>query len=138
MQFHLCGKILLGRVISQYLQLIVQSLDEVKKQPIITFHDAFGYFSDHFGITVVATVEPFAGKEPTPQYLVELGNIIKELNVRYLFTEPQLSSRNIQAFASDNNLVVGVLDPIGGLQTRETYIELISFNVNALKDAWQQ
>lgn len=99
---------------------------------IITFHDAFGYFAKYFDIHVVATVEPFAGKEPTPQYLKELRDTIQAQEASALFLEPQLSSDAIRSFAQDTGIPVGVLDPIGGVEGRNSYIELISYNVQTI------
>ncbi len=103
---------------------------------IITFHDAFGYFAADLGVEVVATVEPFAGQQPTPQYLAELGHTIEDTGVTALFLEPQLASNSIEAFAKDNNLTLGTLDPIGGVDGRDSYVALIEYNVNQITSAF--
>ncbi|OGH66217.1 MAG: hypothetical protein A3J66_04150 [Candidatus Magasanikbacteria bacterium RIFCSPHIGHO2_02_FULL_47_14] len=105
---------------------------------ILTFHDAFYYFADHFGLNIVGTFEPFPGKEPTPKYLEEIQREIKQYNIQYLFLEPQLSQDSLRTFASDNNLNLGTLDPIGGLEGRESYVELIDFNVNQIVQSLQK
>lgn len=102
---------------------------------IVTFHDAWGYFADEFGLEVVATFEPFPGKQPTPRYLAELQRRVDELGVKVLFSEPQLSTETIAPFAKDLGLKLSILDPIGGIEGRDTYIELLRYNARAIAEA---
>ena len=102
------------------------------KKELITFHDAFGYFAQHFGLDVVATFEPFAGKEPTLKYLANLREEIIEHGIAHLFLEPQLSTASLETFASDNGVELGVLDPVGGVSGRDSYMSLIDFNVRQI------
>lgn len=112
-----------------------ERLSNISARDIITFHDAFFYFADHFGLNVVTTFEPFPGKEPTPAYLQKLQNEIEEHNITVLFTEPQLYGASLQQFARDNNIAVSVLDPLGGVSGRESYIKLIDYNVETIGQA---
>lgn len=105
------------------------------KRDILTFHDAFYYFAEHFDLNVVATYEPFVGKEPTPQYLAELHKEVKEHDIRVLFIEPQLSRSGLDAFAADVGAAVGVLDEMGGKDGKESYIDLIAANVREVEQA---
>lgn len=114
-----------------------RDIAQIEDPEIITFHDAFGYFAEDLGVEIVATVEPFAGQEATAQYLRELTEVVADTGVSALFLEPQLSSRNIEAFARDNNLSLGVLDPLGGVSGRESYIDLISYNVEQITAAFR-
>jgi ABC-type Zn uptake system ZnuABC Zn-binding protein ZnuA len=109
-------------------QLVMQG---IANKRLITFHDAFGYFADHFGLEVVATFEPFPGKEPTPQYLVHLKEEIEEHGVKTLYLEPQLSATSLQTFARDNGLTLAVLDPEGS-SDRAGYLEMIEYNVKTI------
>lgn len=105
------------------------SLAGLDNTNIIVFHDAWGYFADHFGIDIVASFEPFPGKTPTPQYIAELEEEIEENNVKTIFVEPQLSQEAVNTLANDLNIEVKVLDPLGGLEERDSYINLIDFNI---------
>jgi len=97
---------------------------------IFVFHDAWGYFADSFDLTIVGTFEPFPGQEPTPKYLKELQTAVKENNIKTLFVEPQLSQSSIKTLASDLGVQIEVLDPLGGVEGRMSYIEMMDFNVN--------
>lgn len=99
---------------------------------IVTLHDSFGYFADAYGIEIIGTFEPTAGREPTPQYLVELIGAIKESNTKILFADPQTSTSILEGFIADNNLSIAILDPIGGEDKQNSYINLIIYNAETL------
>lgn len=108
------------------------ALQGISQRELVTFHDAFSYFAEHFGLEVVATFEPFAGQEPTAQYLAELKDEVMFHNIKTLFLEPQLPAKTIEQFAKDNGLAIGILDPVGGVDGRMTYIDLIDYNVRTI------
>lgn len=121
--------------IQEHVSSWKESIRNLPSQDIVTFHNAFGYFAHDFGLNVVTTFEPFPGKEPTAQYLIALQKEIEEHNIHTLFLEPQLATDVIRAFADDNELNIGVLDPIGGTDGIVSYIDLIDHNVRVIVDA---
>jgi zinc transport system substrate-binding protein len=113
------------------------AINALPTKDIVTFHDAFMYFADDFGLTVIATFEPFPGKEPTAKYLQNLQAEIAAAGIADLFLEPQLSADAIESFARDNKIDLGVLDPIGGVPGRDSYISLIDYNVDQIVQSLQ-
>ncbi|OGF32314.1 hypothetical protein A2533_04525 [Candidatus Falkowbacteria bacterium RIFOXYD2_FULL_35_9] len=109
-------------------------LNKIQQKDILVFHDAWGYFADHFGLFIAASFEPFPVQEPTPKYLKELQDIVNEKKIKTIFVEPQLSTQSISALAKDLGVSINVLDPLGGVNGRNSYIELIDFNVNNIYD----
>ncbi|MBT3816961.1 MAG: zinc ABC transporter substrate-binding protein [Candidatus Magasanikbacteria bacterium] len=109
-------------------------LEQIANKDIIVFHDAWGYFSDYFNIQIVSSFEPFPGKSPTPKYLTILQETIEKHHIKALFLEPQLSTDAMQTFATDMNVKLGNLDPLGGIEERKTYIDLIDYNVKTIID----
>ncbi len=109
-----------------------EQLSRLSNKHILTFHDAWYYFADAYGLTISGTFEPQAGREPTPAYLVSLANIVQSTNIHTMYSEPQFSSTNLQSFLSDYTMQVAVLDPIGGSVTTDTYIHLIQSNVQTI------
>ncbi len=114
---------------------IEERLKGISTRKMITFHDAWAYYADEFGLEIVGTFEPFPGKLPTPRYLAELSRMARENNVTNLFSEPQLSNAAIEQFASDMGLKLYVLDPLGGVEGRESYIETLMYNTNIIAGA---
>lgn len=109
-----------------------ESLSGIKNKNVISFHDAFPYFAAYFGLSIVGSVEPIPGKEPTPKEIVTLENTIKEKNVKVIFNEPQMSQSVINALVEDTGVKVLILDPLGNTDTRNTYIKLMEYNINEI------
>jgi len=106
-----------------------------KKKEFIAFHHAWGYLAEELGIVQVMSVEPFPGKEPTPEYIIELQKTINRYGIQTIFIEPQLSAQVVSFLAEDMELEVKVLDPLGGTEETDTYLKLMSYNFAQLKDA---
>ena len=98
-------------------------LDGLPTRRIATFHDAFGYFADAYGLEVAAVFEPYPGREPGPRFVVEFQQKVRATGVRVVFSEPQLSVDAIRPIARDLGVAISVLDPLGGAPGREGYLE---------------
>ena len=118
-------------VAEQYTELLEQS-ESIKGKSFFTVHNGWSYFAEAFGLRLAGTFEPASGDNPTPRHLKNLQDSIHAEGATVIFSEPQLSTDSIYAFAEDNNLKVVVLDPIGGNSQTQSYQELISFNIETL------
>ena len=98
----------------------------------VTMHSAWSYFNEAFETNLVGSFEPVGAESPSPKYLAELQETIDEKNAVAIFSEPQLSLNSIQQFIQDNDLRTGVLDPLGGVDGRMTYQELLEYNISEL------
>lgn len=101
---------------------------------IITMHNAWGYFAEEYGLEITATFEPFPGQEPTAKYLAELSNLTEQHNIKTIFSEPQLSNQILIPFLNDLELNLAVLDPLGGLEERDSYINTMLYNAKTIQD----
>ena len=117
-----------------YANLLTQ-LEVVQNIPFITFHDSWNYFADAFTLNLVSTFQPPGEHQPSPRYLKKLQDKIELEEVRVLFSEPQFPIDTLRSFADDNDLEIGVLDPLGGVDGRMTFQELLSYNANALRSS---
>lgn len=132
----------LRRALAAYLERldaadaeIRRTLSDLPTRRIATFHDAFGYFADAYGLEVVAVFQPFPGKEPSPRFLREFHRKIRASGVPVVFFEPQLSVDAIRPIARDLGVTLSLLDPMGGLPGRDGYIPLMRFNAAQVKRA---
>jgi ABC-type Zn uptake system ZnuABC Zn-binding protein ZnuA len=110
-------------------------LADLPARRIATFHDAFGYFAEAFGLEVAAVFEPYPGREPSPRFVAEFQRKIRATGVRTLFTEPQLSLDPLRPLARDLGVTLSLLDPLGGVPGRDTYLELLRFNARQVAAA---
>jgi zinc transport system substrate-binding protein len=108
------------------------TLAQLDSKELVVLHDAWGYFANHFDLTIVATFEPFPGKSPSPHYLIDVQNEISKHPNTALFVEPQLSQEAITTLANDLHISVHTLDPLGGVEGRMSYLELIEYNIHSV------
>jgi zinc transport system substrate-binding protein/manganese/iron transport system substrate-binding protein len=111
---------------------IRELLADLPTRRIATFHDAFGYFAEAYGLQVAAVFEPYPGQEPSLQFVIEFQRKIRASRVRVVFTEPQLSVEALRPIARDLGVTLAVLDPLGGMPGREGYVDLLLFNAHAV------
>jgi len=102
---------------------------------IVTFHAAWYYFADAYGLEILGTFEPSPGREPTPRALAELRNLVRRNGIRTIFAEPLFSDAAIEAFAADEGLTIAHIDDIGGTAGRATYEELMRSNAKIIAES---
>ncbi|EAQ01657.1 zinc ABC transporter, periplasmic zinc-binding protein [Pseudooceanicola batsensis HTCC2597] len=90
---------------------------EARLEPLdggyIVFHDAYGYFSDRFGLPPAGAVSDSEATAPGARRIADLRREAEEEDIRCLFTEPQFDGRIAQRLAEELDVTVGVLDPVG-------------------------
>jgi len=115
-------------------QAIKNDLSSLKSRYLLTLHDAFYYFARDYSLKVVGSFEP-GGKEIKPNELIDLEKKIKEYKIGVVFSEPQLSQSLILPFFQDLKLKIFVLDPLGGAEGRDTYLNLLKYDAQTIKEA---
>lgn len=86
--------------------------DALTHRKIITFHEAFEYLAEEFGLEVSAVIEVEPGTAPDPQTLNELIESVRTGGVTAIFTEPQYPGGTAQVIAAETGAAVYSLDPI--------------------------
>lgn len=128
-------------------QNYIKKLEELKKRMddglsgisnrnIITFHEAFSYFAKEFNLNVLAVIEREPGSEPGAGELAELIRIVKEKNVKVIFTEPQYSAKSAETIAKETGVRLYQLDPaVSGPDDLNSYISIMDSNLDVLREA---
>lgn len=115
---------------------LLETLEPVRGAAFVPFHDAWPYFANRYGLDLVVEIEPFPGREPSPDYIRQALELIRGSGARALFSERQLSPRPAEVVAAEAGLPVYVLDPEGGgSEAVETFQQLLRFNAAVLLDA---
>ena len=91
---------------------IESALAAVAKKDIITFHEAFPYFANAYGLNVAAVVNRDPDDALSPRALAELCKLVTSLGVPPLFTEPQYEDKAAQTIARETGAAIHTLDPI--------------------------
>ena len=115
-----------------------RSLDKYAGAKVITFHEAFPYFTAEFKFTPVAVIERDAGTEPSAK---ELASLIKTIQAAQaggekitLFAEPQYPSGAAEIISKETGLTVGELDPaVTGALDKDAYLDAMKKNEDVLK-----
>lgn len=106
---------------------------------IVTFHEAFPYFADEFGLKLAAVIEREPGSEPTPSELEETIEIVQAAGIKSLFTEPQYSPKAAETIATATGAKLYVLDPVVTGEAipaaKDDYIIIMKKNKDVLKEA---
>jgi len=103
---------------------------------IITFHEAFPYFAQEFGLNVAAVVEREPGSEPSAAELAQTIKLIRQKKIKALFAEPQYPAKAAQAIARETGAKVYTLDPVStGPLDPNAYIKAMEKNLEVLQRA---
>ena len=120
----------------QVLRVALQKqIEAYDNRNVVVLHDAWNYFADEFGLNIVGSFKSLVGEDPSPKHLVHLGEEVQDKNVSMIFIEPQLSSSIVKAFAKDYDLGIATMDPVGGMEERKSYIDLIRHNVTQVTNS---
>ena len=103
---------------------------ETRNNNIVTMHDAWYYFAEEYGLTILGTFEPEAAEEPTPQQLAMLQETVTTADVHTVYVDADASTANIESFADDNNLELIIVDAEG--ITYNSYIDLMLGNAQLI------
>ncbi|AOR65079.1 zinc ABC transporter substrate-binding protein ZnuA [Pectobacterium wasabiae] len=99
--------------IAQADEKIVKMLAPVQGRGYFVFHDAYGYFEKHYGLSPLGyfTVNPEI--QPGAQRLHQIRTQLVEHKAVCVFAEPQFRPAVINAVAKGTDVRSGVLDPLG-------------------------
>ena len=111
-----------------------ETIAAAPSKKIVTFHGAFRYLSENYGLEQVAIIRLNPEAEPSAQELSLTTELIKNNNIKTIFTEPQFSPRIVDTLASDLNLKIMVLDPIETGSDTDSYLSIMEQNLLSLKD----
>lgn len=100
-----------------------RSISALKHRNIVTFHNAFPYFTRRYGLKLAGVVEAVPDVSPSPKYLARLGQAIRERDVKAIFTEPQFSQRLADRMSKDLRVPVAELDTLETGQPRPAAYE---------------
>lgn len=113
-------------------------LANCKKDTFVSFHKAFGYFAERYGLKEVSLGGLTPEAEASPAELRELVEFAKSTDVKVIYSEELVDPRLAEVLANEVGAQVLSLSPIEGLTNDEiakglTYIEKMEQNVQNLK-----
>jgi zinc transport system substrate-binding protein len=89
-------------------------LAPMKDRPLVSFHDAYGYFADHYGLTFAGSIALGDASAPGAARLSELRGELEAGGVVCLFPEVQHDPALVEQLAEGTSVKIGgELDPVG-------------------------
>ena len=92
---------------------VANELAPVKGKGYFVFHDAYGYYEKHYGLTPLGhfTVNPEI--QPGAQRLHQIRTQLVEQKATCVFAEPQFRPAVVESVARGTTVRMGTLDPLG-------------------------
>ena len=105
---------------------------------LVTFHDAFPYFAEHFDFELVGVVLENPGQEPSAADLAALIRKVKAANVPAVFSEAQFDPKLARTLAEEagiTTVVTTLYNDTLGPPPADTYIGLMTWDVDEIVKA---
>jgi len=107
-----------------------------EKRYVVTTHDAFWYFGEHYGITFLSPIGTDTEQEPSAKDIKTLINFIKQNNVRAIFIENLSNTKQLQKISQETGVEIsGTLYADGLSDTKHdaaTYIDMMRYNAHLI------
>ncbi len=114
-----------------------EKLAPVQGCNFITFHDAFAYLAQRYGLEQEAIVH-IPEDSITPQDIQRVQQLTKKHQVKALLTEPGIEDKRIEQISSDLNLPLEAINPLEAGETDpQYYFQVMRSNLEALSRACQ-
>ena len=109
----------------------------VDQRRLVSFHDAFPYFADAYGLQIVGSVVAAPGQDPGAADVAHLVDAIRAAHVRAVFAEPQFNPAVVQAVAREAGVrvVTDLYDDTLGPPPVDTYEGMIRWDVERVVGA---
>ena len=110
--------------------------------PIVTFHEAFPYFAQDFGLHIVENVETDHGHEPSPKELSELIQELTQLKKDgkkpVLFVEKDQTTDSADIISSEADIPLYYLNStVTGELNQDAYIRAMEYNLEEMLKAFR-
>lgn len=119
------------RELDRYIERAISSIPPSRRK-LVTFHDAFPYFAERYGLEIVGLVLKSPGREPSAREVAELAETIKSEGVSTVYTEPQFNAHILELIARDAGIRVSTLYSDALDENVPTYLVMMKYNVEKI------
>ncbi len=109
------------------------ALGTLEQRKLITFHDGFAYFAQSFGLEIIKAIEEESGSEASARELIELIGLVREHQLKAVFTEENGSVSAAQVIAAETGVQVYTLRMA---MAGSSYFDAMYSNIDTLKEAF--
>ena len=113
-----------------------ETIDPLPNRDIVTLHEAFPYFAEEFGLTIVGTVQREPDSQPSARELADTIRLIRSTGVKAVFAEPQYDASAAQILSQESGAAFYTLDPgATGPDDPDAYLDAMEQNRVVLQKA---
>lgn len=113
-------------------------LEPISGAKLITFHEAFEYFADAYGLEVAASIVRDENTAPSPKEIEDVISIMEENEIGAIFSEEQYKDSVIDTVAQATDAQIYELDPVvTGENSPDAYIDAMRKNAQTLLEAFE-
>ncbi len=98
-----------GQLLSALEKVLIKAHDK----KFVFAHDAYGYFTDRFDLSVAAVISDSDANAPGAARMKEVRNLLNSGSIACVFSERQQNQTLLRALAKDATVAVSLLDPVG-------------------------
>lgn len=119
-------------------QLYKEGLKPLKHRLLVTNHEAFAYLCQAYDLEQLGITGVYADEEPSAGRMAEIIDLVKEKDVKCIFTEQLLSTKVAEAISEATGAKTAQLNPFGNVSQEEIdngvdYFSLMIANLETLK-----
>ena len=107
-------------------------LTDLACHDIITFHDGFAYFAEHYGLHVLRAVEEESGSEASAAELIELIELVDHHDLPAIFIEANGADAAARTISAETGADIYTLDMA---MAGDSYFDAMYHNIDTLKEA---
>lgn len=105
-------------------------------QGVVTFHEGFTYLLEDYGLYQAGLLQTDDENAPSPRYMAELIDHIRQEGIAALFCENQYSTRLAEAISRETGAKIYTLDTIvSGPGGRDAYANAVLQNAQTISEA---
>lgn len=102
----------------------------------VSDHNAWPYFAQRFGLTLVGFLEPLPGVPPTTRHLRELIQLMQAQDVKLILASAYYDPRHAQFVAHNTQAkVVPLANQVGARAGTDDYLGMVEYNIRQLVTA---
>ena len=114
-----------------------EALDPYVGTSIVTFHEAFPYFAQEFGLNIRAVVNREPESQPSAREIAGTIDLIRESRVKAVFAEPQYNTDTAWLISQESGVPFYLLDPCtSGAMEKDAYLTAMRENMRILQAAF--
>jgi len=117
----------------------VEKMAPYHGRQVITYHQSWPNFAEHFGIEVAGYIEPLPGIPPTPKHTIALIQQMMSHKIKMIWYEPYFDSKTPEAIANAvGGEAVVMLPSVGGRKEVTDYFKLFDYDIGLVTSSFNR